>query len=80
LIAGPVPAKAVVRVYPDDRVNLASLVSLAAAGLDQFAGLGRGHFADMPFSKQGRDRSASDSGAATGRQTEIRSAATELWH
>jgi len=50
LLAGAVPVTAVVRVYPDDRVNFASLSSLVAVGLDQFQGLGRAAFQDSPRS------------------------------
>lgn len=48
LVAGHVPVHAVVRVYPDDRANLASLLSLAAVGLNHIDGIGRAFYRNTP--------------------------------
>ena len=49
LLSGEVPAAAVVRVYPDDRVNLASLLSLSAVGVSRVVGLRSGEYQGSRF-------------------------------
>ncbi|MBF5089081.1 hypothetical protein F1640_03330 [Novosphingobium sp. NBM11] len=51
LQAGEVAATAVVRVYPDGRVNLPSLLSLAVTGVSTVVGLGRGTFQNSPYDR-----------------------------
>jgi hypothetical protein len=49
LLSGEVPASAVVRVYPDDRVNLASLLSLSAVGVSRVVGVKSGRYQGNRF-------------------------------
>jgi hypothetical protein len=51
LLAGAVETTAVVRVYPDGRVNLASAMSLSAVGIDRIEGLGRGVYKGDRFDR-----------------------------